>query len=200
MATGDVLRMSITGFFNGTEIVNTWHYKDVSGGSTEFFMATTCADFYTQFWTQLQNCLTTDYILYSIRGAVVAGPGLGRVFTQIYSGITGGNAPSVAQVPEICISIKRSTGYASRANRGRLFLGPVDNIFLTDPEKGEVDTTNSFLLLLAGTTTAIFTTQTVGLVPCLVSKLFVPSAQLLYSGIAPGTVHRRKRRFRGAPV
>lgn len=203
MANGDIIQFSIAGFQGSTETVNTWHYKDESGGATVWYPPTCLSDFNAFCYGTLQNCLRTDWNGTAIRFACIAGPNAGMVGYDDINGTTGVIVPTGTEgvPPEICISIKRSTGFASRHDRGRLFLGPVDPSLLTSPTLGIVDQTNASLIALTGIGYAIFTTMGVGLTPVLVNKTtLVASRQLIQGAIAEGTVHRRKRRSRGVPV
>lgn len=204
MANGDVIRCSIQGYDSGANstTVNTWHYVDRSGGSHSFDASTGASDFWSFMGGFLCACLGTTWTANAVRFAIGAGPGIGKVgeFFPTTSN-TGGNSFTDACPPEICISLKRWTGYASRSNRGRLFIGPTDAMFFIGIQYGAVDTTNASLIALSNAMKATFTTGTVGCTPVLVNKLWVPTAApISYNAIAEQSVHRKTRRNPGLPV
>lgn len=203
MANGDIIRCSLQGQQNATVTVNTWHYVDRSGGSTLFDAPTGAQNFWTFMGGFLLACLTSDWVFTGARFAVVAGPSVGRVGYYYLAAQYGGITPTNPAPPEICISLKRQTGYAARSQRGRLFLGPVDSSLLSNMEQGVVDQTNASLIALANAMRATFTTDGVGLTPVLVGPkpTFTPTAAAVnYVFIAPGTVHRKTRRSAGLGV
>lgn len=199
MATGDVAKITLVCVNDSVGIVNTFHYMDRSGGSTVIDAATAANDFWTNNSAVFISAMTQNTQFLSVQYDCIAGPG--TLNTGIYNipAATYGTIILQQMPQEICAALFRNTGKTGRAQRGRLFWGPlsIDAFASSDPSDGKIDTTDSALLGIAAIIKGTFTTQTVGLSPVLVNKTKTPTAtNIINSGISPICVHRRSRRLR----
>lgn len=199
MANGDIVRVSVLSVDeNVTAVINTFHYRDDSGGSTAIDAATGASDWWTAFKTSLKPAASVDVTFLTVTYTCIGGPGMGNdgIYNVPLSDSSGGvNGPF--HPSEIAISIKRNTGKTGRAQRGRIFWGPVPLDAFVDNEAGLVDQTWGPLGALKALVLATFTTQTVGLTPVLVNKAGVATAtKLINTAVNLQCVHIVSRRAR----
>lgn len=125
---GELFRASIVMLHipSGTAFVNDFSYADKSSGSTHIDTNVAAGDFQTLVQAKFQAALPESMNFVKYRFACVAGGHAGEVGEVVLTDTQNGELTGGTTLPnEVCISLKRSTGYATRRDRGRIFFGPV---------------------------------------------------------------------------
>lgn len=198
MANGETFRGTIIGRIaaDNSAVVFDFGYQDITSGSAIIDTGTAAGDFQTLMQAAFVACLPDDTAIERYRFACVGGAAKGAVgFVDVPGGIAG-SLTAVDRMPnEIAICLKRNTGYATRSDRGRVFLGPVATALIDGPN--DVNTTNGYLQALRDKLKDNLTTQGRTLRPVLLKADGTTNGrQIVNVGINPVFCHRRTRRPR----
>lgn len=197
MAAGDNFKVSIIGQESvyGSAIVNDFGLADV-GSSAHLDTVAIAAAFQTMIEAKLLACLPQTYSLLKYRCACVAGPHQGEIGFVINNSPPQGGGGNTSLPTEMAISIRRSTGYASRRDRGRIFLGPVDLGQFVDPyHQDQLSASIGPLLTFAGCLASSITVSGTVLSPVILASNGTYSGNLvIHTQVASTFVHRRSRR------
>lgn len=198
MAGGDNFKLSIISQFNPsvTQIVADYGYTDNSGGSLHLDTGDIITSFRTMVETKYRAVLPDCVFIHQYRCQCVASTHgfKGEIGYYDLNPTVAGTNGSETLPPEMAISIRRKTGWASRRDRGRLFLGPVTTSYFSSatPDVVQVDAT---LLTFAGTVSESITVSGVVLSPVILSANGTYSGHLIIANSVPnGWVHRKSRR------
>lgn len=197
MATGETFKASVIGELDdSTAVVFDFGFVDLAGGSVHIDTALAAGNFQTLVQDTMAACLPDDYTFKRYRFACVGGAHVGEIgYTEVDPAVHG-SVSAVNRMPnELCVSLKRNTGYATRRDRGRIFFGPIPT--------GLVDNANINKIVPAGYSDVAQLLKTNLVVSGITLKPIILSSAGTYSGrvvsqvgIADVMVHRRTRRPR----
>lgn len=194
---GEIFKASVIGELDdGTAIVNDFGFFDSTSGSGHIDTGTAAGDFQTFIQAAMVAMLPDIYTFKRYRFACVNGPSIGEVgYVEVSPPVTGGASSTNRMPNEICICVKRSTGHAGRGDRGRIFLGPVAEAYVSDAN--HPDYAASDLLTLANKLKANLTTQSRVLKPVLIKPDGTSNGRpILQVNVNRVFCHRRTRRPR----
>jgi len=198
MAANETFRATMIAEMPATHvaIVADWGYQDQTGGSVHLDMNQAAGDFQSFMQAALIAAMRSDVTIRKYRFACEASTHghEGEVGYVENVNQDGSISQTSADLPnEICISIKRRTGYKGPKNRGRLFWGPVSHTQRVG--LNGVDITNSDLNSLGDLLTQPLTTGTVALAPVILGNKGVTGGKVINTySIALEFVHRKSRR------
>lgn len=201
MAEGETFKATVISTTNnGNAIVFDWGYVDLSSGSGHIDTGIAAGDFQTLVQAKLLAALPEGVTIRKYRFACVGGTHNGEIgYVETSGGGYEGSVDNSNMLPlEMAISMKRSTGYASRRDRGRIFFGPVASEFRSTENSDQTvittELTNVLNLLKAD-----LTTQSRTLRPVILASDGTYSGRIIIK-VAQGLVfvHRKSRRFREA--
>jgi len=199
MAEGEHFKATIICQTNlETAIVFDFGYADVTAGAGHVDTGIAAGDFQTLVQAKLAALLPTPVAIMKYRFACVLGTHIGEIgFVEGDPIIVGLNEPDYILPSEVCISVKRNTGYASRRDRGRVFFGPVGSN-LRDPDNTDkVKTTDADLVNFRNLLKTNLVTQTRTLEPVILAADGTHSGHKIVNvAIAEVFVHRKSRRLR----
>lgn len=197
---GETFRATVIASLNAgtTAVVFDFGYMDQSGGATHLDTQTAAGDFQTLVQAALAAVLPSTLTFNRYRFACVGGTHVGEIgYVEVDPPVNGGLAVVAGVLPnEICISLKRRTGYSTPHDRGRIFLGPVaSDLWSTSPNKP--DRTFADLITARDLLALPLTTQAVELAPVIL-KADGTSEGRMITHVAIGEVytHRKSRRPR----
>lgn len=173
-------------------------FRDNTGGSVHIDTGTAAGDFQTLVQSVLAAVLPSTYTFVRYRFACVGGDHVGEIgFVEVSPPVNGDNSVFDYILPnEIAISLKRATGYSSRHDRGRVFLGPVGS-YLASASSNKPDAANTDLIAAANLVKAVLTTGGVALTPVILSSAGTTNGRtIIHASIGQVYVHRRSRRPR----
>ncbi len=199
MALNETFRATIIMVGNaGTAFVFDYGYQDQTIGSTHLDTGTAAGDFQSLVQASYAAALPDEVSFVKYRFACVGGTHIGEIgYTVLTSPVTGDISPGAPLPAEICISMKRSTGYASRRDRGRVFFGPVDETLRSTVNPDEVDLTISALNTVRDLGKATLATQGVTLQPVLLAGDGSTTGHVIVNvEMAQVFVHHKSRRFK----
>jgi hypothetical protein len=199
MALNETFRATVIMVGNaGTAFVFDYGYQDQNIGSTHLDMGTAAGDFQSLVQATLAVCLPAEVSFVRYRFACVGGTHVGEIgYVEVTPPVAGSIAPGVPLPGEIAISMKRSTGYSSRKDRGRVFFGPVDESLRSGTNPDECDVTNVDLIAINALGISALTTAGVLLKPVLLAGNGTTNGHVLVNkAIASVFVHHKSRRFR----
>ncbi len=126
MALNETFRATVIAEVNtGQAIVFDYGYQQQSAGSEHLDTGTAAGDFQTLVQATLAAALPTGLTFKKYRFACVGGTHVGEIgFVVVDPAVTGAQDSDPLPL-EIALSMKRSTGHASRRDRGRVFFGPI---------------------------------------------------------------------------
>lgn len=198
MAANETFRASVIMEGNlGTAVVYDFGYVDNSGGGTHIDTGTAAGDFQTLVQATLVAALPTHITFKKYRFACVGGTHLGEIgYVDVPPDTVTGSDESDVLPMEICISLKRATGYASRRDRGRVFFGPCIRGFQSADNVDKV-VPSPYLEAVRDLLKANLVTQTVTLKPVILAGNGTYNGRLI-TKVAIGEVftHRKSRRWR----
>lgn len=197
---GETFRATIQGEIDdGSAVVFDFGYFDSTSGSGHVDTGTAAGDFQTKVQARIVAALPDTYTVRRYRFACVGGTSKGEIgFVDVSPPVAGALSTVTAPMPnEICISIKRATGYASRGDRGRIFFGPVADDIVAGNGPNKYDMTNTALLSVRDLLKEDFLTQGRTLRPVLLRPNGTCNGHLINRvGLNPIFAHRRTRRPR----
>lgn len=199
MATGENFKASVIAQLDdGTGVVFDFGYTDNVSGSVHLDMGIAAGNFQTLVQNTLALALPTDYSIVRIRFACVQGVHLGEIGYVEVSPPVAGSLSAVNRYPnEMAISVKRSTGFASRRDRGRIFLGPVSAELADNANVNKVIASNALLINVANLLKSNLTTGGVTLKPVILSSAGTYSGNIVNRvSVAAVLVHHKSRRPR----
>lgn len=194
--TGETFKATMIGVMqNGTAVVFDFGYADVIS-SAHIDMGTAAGDFQTLVQAKMLAVLPSTYSVVRYRFACVGGSHVGEV-GYVVAGTGHVGLRSADTLPqEVAISLKRSTGHASRRDRGRIFLGPVDISFYDSLRADEVQIDTPLTVardLLKSTVTAMG----ISLIPAIIASNGTYSGnRVTQVDIGQIFVQRKSRRLR----
>jgi len=199
MATGETFRATIicSAQSTGTAFVFDFGFVDLSSGSAHLDTGTAAGNFQTMIQASLVALLPTDIFIRRYRFACVSGTHIGEIgYVEVTSPVHGALDEEVLP-PEMCISLKRSTGHSSRRDRGRVFFGPCVASLRNGDAGDSVDTSNTALGVLADKLKTDVVTAGTTLKPVILSAAGGYSGRVINQvGIGPVFVHHKSRRTR----
>lgn len=200
MAEGETFRFSMIGQGNaGTAIVFDFGFVDLTSGTGHVDTGIAAGDFQTLVQAKIVACLPTEYTVKRYRCACVGGTHKGEIgYVEVDPPVAGGVDGDYILPAEMAISLKRSTGYSSRKDRGRVFFGPVCSQF------HDAATNIDFVVQDDANLNAVrdllktnLTTQTRVLHPVILAADGTYSGRTVCNvSIGQVFVHRKTRRFR----
>lgn len=127
MATGETFKASVIGQLDdGTAVVFDFGYLDNVSGSVHLDTGTAAGDFQTLVQTTMADALPTDFSFKRYRFACVSGAHNGEIgYVEVVGSVKGTVSAVNRAANELCVTLKRSTGYSSKSDRGRIFFGPI---------------------------------------------------------------------------
>lgn len=198
MATGDNYKATIIARDNyGTSFVYDFGYATDGVSSIHVDCGTAAGDFQTLVQAKWAACLPNGIFLFRYRFACVRGPHVGEIGYVVANPPVEGSKDNGYRLPnEICISLKRNTGYNTMRDRGRIFFGPVSQDY-RDPTNYDKVQDDSALRDVRDLLKATLTTQTEVLKPVILNKDGEFTGRyVIHAEIASVFTHRRSRRFR----
>lgn len=199
MATGENFKASVIGELDdGTGIVFDFGYTDNVSGSVHLDMAIAAGNFQTLVQATLVQALPADYTFKRYRFACVAGVHAGEIGYVEVTPAVHGDLSVVNRYPnELAIAVKRNTGYASRRDRGRIFLGPVSASLADNANVNKCVPDAAPLVAVANLLKSNLTSGGVVLKPVILSSAGTYSGNLVSKvGVADVLVHHKSRRPR----
>lgn len=168
MANGDIIKITQNGTIGGViRTVNTFHYKDNSGGSTNFDPYTVASDWQSAFTAILAAAAGANATFESVGCEILAGPGIGKTAIFDINPVLAGARAGPFEPSNICAVMSRHTVFGGRKERGRFYFSPLPTLVMAVPGLGLVDTTDAPLIAVSAIAVATFTTATVALTPVL---------------------------------
>lgn len=198
MAIGETFKATVIGELDdGTAVVFDFGYADTAAGSTHIDTATAAGDFQGTVQDDMANALPEDFTFKKYRFACVGGTAHGEIGYVDVTPAVHGQLTAVNRSPnELCAALKRSTGYAARNERGRIFFGPLSVTVHDNANVNKVDT-GGLLLTVANLLKANLVTQTRTLKPVILNAAGGYSGHFVTTAsVAAVMVHRRTRRPR----
>lgn len=199
MAANEVFKATVIGVLtHGTAVIFDYGYQDQTGGSLHFDMGTAAGDFQTMVQATLAAALPVSFTFKRYRFACVSGAHVGEIgYVDVTSPVIGTLTVGVELPAEVCISLKRGTGFASRKDRGRVFLGPVMSGLQSTSNPDQVVDIGTILAVAANLGTQGLNTQTANLTPVLVDSTGETTGRrLINASFGSVFVQRKSRRFR----
>lgn len=200
MGLGENFKASVLmSISTGAAFVFDFGFTDNASGTTHVDTGTAAGDFQTLVQAKLQAVLPDGVRFDRYRFACVAGSHAGEIGYVDVSPPVYGLADSTNALPcEIAISLKRSTGYASRHDRGRVFLGPVPAALRDTSNTDKVLLSDSSLQQARDLLKADLVTQTRTLKPVILAKdgSYFMGRVVTKVSIGEIFVHQRSRRIR----
>lgn len=199
MAEGETFKATVIGQLDGgTAIVFDFGYVDLTSGTGQVDTVTACGDFQTLVQDKLANVLPEGFTFMKYRFACVGGTHKGQIGYLPVSPPVVGNCTTEGSLPaEIAISLQRSTGWSSRKDRGRIFLGPVSPELFSGTHTDKPNRTYSALLQARDLLKANLTTQTRVLHPVILAADGTYTGRTVVNvNIGEVYVHRKSRRAR----
>lgn len=197
MAAGECFKASIIcEGDDGTAYVFDYGFADTDG-QVHIDTGIAAGNFQTLVQNYYVAALPTDVTIKKYRFACVNGAHKGEIgFVNDVN--VAGEASAVNRYPnEIAISMRRSTGYASRRDRGRVFFGPVSAIWGNNANVNKVDLTAPALQDLRDLGKATLATQGAGLFPVILAANGTYNGRIIVRvDIAEVFVHHKTRRPR----
>lgn len=198
MAAGETFKASVIAqVTDGTAIVMDFGYADTDG-NVHIDTNQAAGDFQTLVQALLLAALPDDTTIKKYRFACVKGTHKGEIGYVEGVNMAGEVSAVNRQPTEICISMKRSTGYASRRDRGRIFFGPVANVFTDNANVSKVAVTSNILTDALELLRANLVTQAAGLLPVILAADGSYIANHFVTRVSLGEVftHHKSRRPR----
>lgn len=180
----------------GQSFVFDYGFHDDSGGAVHIDTNQLASDFQTAHEAAWRACLHQDVQIARYRAACVLGAHKGEVgYIDTAPGVAGTYEGDLLP-REICMAFRRSTGYASRRDRGRIFFGPLTKDRQTNANP-DICAPQAVDFTLCDTLKANLLTQTVTLKPVILAADGTYSGHLVNKvAIASIFCHRKTRRFR----
>lgn len=199
MALNETFKASVIGQLQGslTAVVFDYGYVDLNAGSTHRDTGTWAGVFQTMWQAVALAALTDDLVIKRYRFACVAGIHVGEIGYVDNVNVTGG-LTAVNRMPnEVCVSLKRSTGYASRRDRGRVFWGPVATTLVDNSDVNLADVGSALLQAARDLGSTPITTGGASLTPVILAANGTYSGRVIVNtGIGDVLCHRKSRRPR----
>jgi len=198
MASNETFRGTIIAEMPATHvaIVADFGYQDQSGGNVHLDMGIAAGDFQTLVQGDWRAAMRDDVTIRTYRFACEASTHghAGEVGFIENVNLDGAISQTAADLPnEICISIKRRTGFTGPRNRGRVFFGPVSHTYRNG--LNGVVITDALLNALGALLTSNLSTQTVDLKPVILGANGVTTGHVCNTySIALEFTHRKSRR------
>lgn len=184
---------------NGTAFTFDYGYREAGGTAPHVDTGTAAGAFQTLVQASYVAILPERVKLVRYRFATVYGPFKGEVGFVETGGLAGDVEVTTNLLPqEVAIAFKRSTGHASRRDRGRVFFGPVDSTLfqMPQPNGDEVNVTTP-LQTACDLNKANLTVGAVTLQPVILAADGTHSGFIvIHATVAPVFVHRKTRRIR----
>lgn len=184
---------------NGTAYTFDFGYRENSGTAPHIDTGTAAGNFQTLVQASFLAIMPERVHIRRYRFATVYGPFKGEI-GFVEADEEGGITPSGHLLPqEVAISFKRSTGYSSRRDRGRIFFGPVDpgNFQQAEPNGDLVENADSRLVTVSNLLKNTLTTQGSTLDPVILAADGTHTGRIVIkTSINPVFVHRKTRRLR----
>jgi hypothetical protein len=200
MAVGETFKATIIAQHNdGTAIINDFGYVDLAGSSAHIDTGTAAGAFQTLVQAVFVAAMVADVSIFRYRFACVGGTHKGEIgFVDVSGGIAGANTSG--ELPkEMCISMKRQTGYASKRDRGRIFFGPVALDYWAGPTiaPDKVNAGVAEIVAVSNLLKANLTVSAVVLSPVILAGDGTYSGKVINRVSIPSElVHRKSRRVR----
>lgn len=199
MAEGETFKASaILQGSLGTAVVFDFGYVDLDSGTGHIDTNLAAGDFQTLVQSKMAAVLPEGVTFKRYRFACVGSTShKGEVgYVEVDPPVTGTLGNEGVLPMEMCISLKRSTGYSSRRDRGRVFFGPVC-IDFRDPNNVDFVAPTNNLNLVRDLLKTNLVTNTRTLRPVILAADGTYSGRTI-SRVAIGQtfVHRKTRRFR----
>lgn len=198
MATGETFKGSmINELADGTAVVFDFGFVQL-GGSANDHIDTGLGAGALQSLVQdtFVAALPDDLTVKRYRFACVSGAHLGEIgYVEVDPPVTG-QLSAVNRYPnELCASLKRTTGYASRRDRGRIFFGPLATTTIDNANINRVDV--SAFAAVHAKLKSNMQVSGITLSPVILAANGTYSGRLIINtSCAPVIVHRRTRRPR----
>jgi hypothetical protein len=198
MALNDTFRATIIAKMdNGTAIVFDYGYQQQSAGSEHLDTGTAAGNFQTLVQATYLAALHTTVGITRYRFACVHGDHVGEIGFVEVDPPQQGSGDGALLPQEIAISMKRSTGYSSRKDRGRVFFGPCLAAYAPGTDFDLVDTTIAELQAVRDLGKATLTTGGVTLKPVLLAGDGTTNGHVITRvAMGPVFVHHKSRRLR----
>ena len=197
MANGETFKASVIGeLADGTGVVFDFGYVDNNPSSVHLDTGTMAGDFQTLVQAIMATSLPDDYTFKRYRVACVSGAHAGEIgYVEVSPPVLGQASAVNRMANELCVSIKRATGHASRRDRGRIFFGPIPLGAMDNANVNKIVPT--FYSDVAELLKANLTTSATVLKPVILNSAGAYSGNLVNRvGIADVIVHRKSRRPR----
>lgn len=199
MATGETFKCSVIGELDDlTAVVFDFGYVQLGGSANDHIDTGTGAGaFQTLVEATMAAALPDDFNFVKYRFACVGGAHLGEIGHSFPANPLEGDLVSANRSPnELCASLKRSTGYASRRDRGRVFFGPLSTAVHDNGNVNKVDVAGP-LLAVANKLKSNLAVAGITLSPVILAADGTYSGRIVINtSVAAVMVHRRTRRPR----
>lgn len=195
---GETFKASVIGQLDdGTAVVFDFGYAHIDSPNVHIDTSIAAGNFQTLVQQLMADALPTDYNFKKYRFACVSGANIGEIgYVDVSPPVAGGLSPVNRYPNELCASLRRSTGYSTRRDRGRVFFGPLATTLIDNANINKV-VTDTALVDVASLLKSNLVTQGVTLKPVILSSSGSYNGRVVIkSSVAEVIVHRKTRRPR----